>query len=148
VTQMDVRASADPRPKPAPDDVSRFFWEAAANHRLVLQRCRSCGKLQYPPEVCCVHCQGQEFDLAETGGRGVIYSYAVVERPLHAGFVEALPYIVVFVELDDQPELRILTNLVDVFPGAAVSCGMPVEVVFEDRGGVKLPQFRLSGTTA
>ncbi len=145
---MEVRAFSDPRPLPAADDVSRFFWESAAEHRLVLQRCRSCGKLQYPPEVCCVHCQAEEFDLAETSGRGVIYSYAVVERPLHAGFVNALPYIVVFVELNDQPGLRILTNLVDVPPGAALSCGMPVEVVFEDRGAVTLPQFRLSGMTA
>ncbi len=148
MTQIQARVSADRRPLPAPDDVSRFFWEAAADHRLVLQRCRSCGKLQFPPEVCCVHCQAEEFDPDETSGRGVIYSYAVVERPLHAGFVDALPYVVVFVELDDQPGLRILTNLVDVPPGTALSCGMPVEVVFEDRGAVTLPQFRLCGKIA
>ena len=146
MTQDELRASSDPRPVPAPDDVSGFFWEAAADHRLVLQRCRSCGKLQYPPEVCCVHCQTEEFELAETSGRGVIYSYAVVDRPLHAGFVGCVPYVVVFVELDDQPGLRILTNLVDVPPGTALSCGTPVEVVFENRGAVTLPQFRLSGT--
>jgi uncharacterized OB-fold protein len=141
---MDVRVHADPRPTPAPDDVSRFYWEAAADHRLVLQRCRACHKMQYPPEICCVHCQAEEFDAAETTGRGVIYSYSVVDRPLHAGFVDALPYVVVLVELADQPGLRILTNLVDVPEGTSLSCGMPVEVVFEDRSGVTLPQFRLS----
>ena len=146
MTQTETRVSTDRRPLPAPDDVSRFFWEAAASHRLVMQHCRSCGKFQYPPEVCCIHCQAESFDLAETSGRGVIYSYAVVDRPLHAGFVDSLPYIVVFVELDDQPGLRIVTNLVDVPAGTALSCGMPVEVVFEDRGTVTLPQFRLSGT--
>lgn len=148
LTQMEVRASADPRPMPSPDDVSRFYWDAAAENRLVLQRCRSCTKLQYPPEVCCVHCQAEDFELAETTGRGVIYSYAVVDRPLHAGFVDRLPYVVVFVELDDQPGLRILTNLVDVPPGRRLSCGMPVEVVFENRGTVTLPQFRLAGEAA
>ena len=65
MTQMGVRAQADPRPVPAPDDVSGFFWEAAAEQRLVLQRCRSCHKLQYPPEICCVHCQAEEFDHVE-----------------------------------------------------------------------------------
>jgi len=100
---MDVRVHADPRPVPAPDDVSRFYWEAAANHRLVLQRCRECHKMQYPPEICCVHCQGEEFEHTETTGRGVIYSYSVVNRPLHAGFVDALPYVVALIELDDQP---------------------------------------------
>ncbi len=136
----------DSRPVPAPDDVSGFFWEAAAEHRLVLQRCRSCRKLQYPPEICCVHCQSDEFDLAELTGTGVLYSYAVVERALHAGFVDKLPYVVAFVELDEQPGLRILTNLVDVPPGTELSCGMPVEVTFEERGVVTLPQFRLAGS--
>ncbi len=144
MTQTQVRDSVDRRPLPAPDELTRFYWAAAAEHRLVLQRCRSCSKLQYPPEICCVHCQAEEFEAAEVSGRGVIYSYSIVDRPLHAGFVDALPYVVVIVELADQPGLRILTNLVDVPEGTSLSCGMPVEVVFEDRGGVTLPQFRLS----
>lgn len=145
---MEGKVFADPRPLPAPDDVSRFFWEAAADHRLVLQRCRSCTKLQYPPEVCCVHCQAEQFELVETTGRGVIYSYAAVGRPLHAGFVDAVPYVVVLVELDDQPGLRMLTNLVDVPAGIQLSCRMRVEVAFEDRGDTTLPQFRLSETAS
>jgi uncharacterized OB-fold protein len=144
VAQTYVQTSIDRRPLPAPDDATRFYWEAAAEYRLVLQRCRSCAKLQYPPEICCVHCQAEDFEPFEVSGRGVIYSYSVVDRPLHTGFVDALPYVVVLVELADQPGLRILTNLVDVPEGASLSCGMPVEVVFEDRCGVVLPQFRLS----
>ena len=148
MTRMDVQVRADPRPVPAPDDVSRFYWEAAVDHRLVLQRCRACRNMQYPPEICCVHCQGEEFEAAETTGRGAIYSYSVVDRPLHAGFVDALPYVVALVELDDQPGLRILTNIVGVPAGTRLSCGLPVEVTFEDRGSVTLPQFRLLGTAS
>jgi uncharacterized OB-fold protein len=144
VTQMQAQASVDQRPVPAPEDVTRFYWDAAAEHRFVLQRCRSCAKFQYPPEICCVHCQAEEFEPIEVSGRGVIYSYSVVDRPLHAGFVDALPYVVVLVELADQPGLRILTNLAHVPEGTSLSCGMPVEVVFEDRGGFVLPQFQLS----
>lgn len=143
---MDVPAQADLRPVPAPDEVSRFYWEAAADRRLVLQRCKACHTMQYPPEICCVHCQAQEFEAAQTSGRGVIYSYSVVDRPLHAGFVDALPYVVALVELDDQPGLRILTNLVDVPAGVPLSCGLAVEVTFEQRGPATLPQFRLAGT--
>jgi uncharacterized OB-fold protein len=142
-----MRVSGDARPVPAPDDVSRFYWEAAAEHRLVLQRCRTCRKMQYPPEICCVHCQAEEFDTAETTGRGVLYSYSVVDRPLHAGFIDALPYVVALVELDDQPGLRILTNLVDVPAQTQLRCGLPVEVTFEERGSVTLPQFRLLEAT-
>lgn len=143
MTQMGMRAQADPRPVPASDDVTRFYWEAAADHRLVLQRCQACRKLQYPPEICCVHCQAEQFETVQTTGRGVIYSYCTVDRPLHAGFLDVLPYVVVLVELDDQPGLRILTNLVDVPAGIPLSCGLPVEVTFEERGSVTLPQFRL-----
>lgn len=135
----------DSRPVPAPDDVSGFYWAAAAQHRLVLQRCRSCQQLQYPPEICCLHCQFDDLELAEASGHGVLYSYAVVERALHAGFLDALPYVVALVELDDQPGLRILTNLVGVPPGTELRCGMPVQVSFEERGAVTLPQFQLIG---
>lgn len=148
MTQLEVGLSADRRPLPGPDDVTRFYWDAAAAHRLVLQRCRSCTKLQYPPEVCCVHCQGDEFEVSEISGRGVIYSYAEVSRALHAGFLEAVPYVVVIVELDVQPGLRILSNLVDVPAGTSLTCGMPVEVVFEDRGAITLPQFRLASAVS
>jgi uncharacterized OB-fold protein len=144
VTQTEVLPSTDRRPLPQPDDATRFHWDAAAGHRLVLQRCRSCGKLQYPPEVCCIYCQTTDFEHVEVTGRGMIYSYSVVNRALHAGFIDTLPYVVVLVELDDQPGLRMLTNLVDIPAGTTLECGMPVEVVFEDRGAVTLPQFRLS----
>ncbi|VEG43611.1 putative nucleic-acid-binding protein containing a Zn-ribbon [Mycolicibacterium flavescens] len=140
--------AADARPVPAPDDVTRFYWDAAAGGRMKLQRCRACSKMQYPPEICCVHCQAEELEIAEVTGRGAIYSYSVVDRPLHAGFVDALPYVVVLVELEDQPGLRILANLVDVPAGAALSCGLPVEVVFERRGALTLPQFRLAGAAS
>lgn len=89
-----------------------------------------------------MHCQAEEFELADLSGRGVIYSYAVIDRALHAGFVDALPYTVVFVELDDQPGLRMIANLVDTPPGTELRCGMPVEVVFEERGSITMPQFR------
>lgn len=147
MTQVDVQVQAGARPVPAPDDVSRFYWEAAARHRLVLQRCRTCRKMQYPPEICCVYCQSEELDTAETTGRGVLYSYSVVDRPLHAGFVKTLPYVVALVELDDQPGLRVLSNLVDVPAQTQLRCGLPVEVTFEQRGSVTLPQFRLLEAT-
>ncbi|MBY8856790.1 OB-fold domain-containing protein [Nocardia sp. CA2R105] len=148
MTRTHIRVAADPRPVPEPDDVTRFYWDAAAAGRLVLQRCCSCRRMQYPPEICCVHCQGEHFDLTEIAGCGVIYSYCVMDRPLHAGFVDALPYVVVLVELEDQPGLRILADLVAVPEGTPLSCGLPVEVVFEQRGAVTLPQFRLIGGVA
>jgi uncharacterized OB-fold protein len=143
---MDTTASADPRPVPAPDDVTRFHWEATRARRLVMQHCPSCERLQYPPEVCCVRCRTRELDRVEVSGRGTIFSFAVVDRPFHVGFVDSVPYVVVIVELDEQAGLLTVANLVGAAPETSIECGMRVAVVFEERAGFMLPQFELLDT--
>jgi uncharacterized OB-fold protein len=128
-------------PWPEPDEDTSFFWDAARQQQLVLHRCTACGQLQYPPDVVCVYCQSQDLEPEQLSGRGALYSFAVVRRAFHGGFLNALPYVVALVELQEQPGLRMLTNLVDVDPGQ-LRVGMPVEVTFEERGAVTLPQFR------
>jgi uncharacterized OB-fold protein len=72
-------------------------------------------------------------------GRGTVFSYCVMHMPLVAGF--APPYVVAEVELEEQPGLRVTTNILHC-PIDAVRIGMAVVVTFEDReGGVSLPQF-------
>ena len=44
-------------------------------------------------------------------------------------------------ELEEDPDVRILTNIVGAAP-SAITVGMPVEVTFEDRDGAALPVFR------
>jgi uncharacterized protein len=134
-------APLDARPRPVPNASNKFFWDAARSHRLVLQRCDRCEKVQYPPDVVCVHCQSRQLTPTEMSGRGTLYSFAIVDRVFHIGFADAVPYVIGLIELDDQPALRMLTNIVDVDAGD-VHVGMPVEVAFEDRGDVTLPQFR------
>jgi uncharacterized OB-fold protein len=133
--------AADPRPVPEPDEVTAFFWEAAAGGRLMVQRCRACNTFQYPPEVVCTKCQSEDLVPTEVSGRGSLYSFATVDRPFHPGFIDRLPYVVALVELEEQAGLRLITNLVDTDP-ATVKIGMPVEVTYERRTDVTLPQFR------
>lgn len=52
----------------------------------------------------------------------------------------AEPYVVAIVELDEQPGLRLMTNLIGVAVDD-IRIGMPVQVVFESHGGVHLPLF-------
>ena len=138
---------ADLRPRPLPNEANAFYWDAAREHRLVLQRCDSCHLFQYPPDVVCVHCQSLAMTPTEVSGGGVLYSFATVGRAFHPGFVDQLPYVVGLVELDEQPGLRMLTNIVDA-SSSELSVGMAVEVTFEDRETVTLPQFRPSGRTS
>jgi uncharacterized OB-fold protein len=51
-----------------------------------------------------------------------------------------VPYVVAIVELDDQPGLRLTTNLVNVAP-QDVRIGSRVKVVFEPHEDVWLPLF-------
>jgi uncharacterized OB-fold protein len=51
------------------------------------------------------------------------------------------PYVVALVDLDDHPEVRMLTNILDADPGD-LEVGAALEVVFEPRGEWSVPQFR------
>ena len=51
-----------------------------------------------------------------------------------------VPYVIAIVELDEQPGLRLLTNIVDC-PVDDVEIGMPVEVAFVERGAAFIPVF-------
>jgi uncharacterized OB-fold protein len=75
----------------------------------------------------------------EVSGRGIIHSFTVTHQPI-AGFEP--PFAVVLVELEEQPGLRMVSNLVEVAPDD-VRIGMPVEVTFQPVAeDVWLPLFR------
>jgi uncharacterized OB-fold protein len=74
-------------------------------------------------------------------GRATVFSYTVARQPFDAGFVDDIPYVVALVALDDDPTVKLLTNIVDVAP-EDVSVGLAVEVTFEPAGDQALPVFR------
>ncbi|HEY4888315.1 MAG TPA: OB-fold domain-containing protein [Candidatus Dormibacteraeota bacterium] len=133
-----VDAVGSQKPVPVPDAASAPFWEAARQHRLVVQRCEACGRDQYPPDLICRRCQSNRLSFVDAVGGGVIYSFAVYVRSFMSGF-EA-PYVLALVDLESH-SVRMLANIVDT-PIPSISVGMPVEVTFEDRGEWVVPQFR------
>jgi len=137
---------ADPtaRPLPLPDEVSRPFWEACARRELRMQRCRDCGRLRYTPRVLCPSCRSACCEWVPVSGRGVIYSRVVCHPPVLPAFQERVPYAVVLVELDEDPSLRLVGNLLDC-PPDRIRIGSPVRVDLEEVGeGILLPQWRLA----
>jgi len=128
-----------PQPKPSPE--SALFWEGAKAHKLLLPRCNACGKFWFPPSRRCVHCLSSDFAWTESEGQGRIYSFVVFHRVYHPAFESDVPYTVAIVELDEGP--RLLANIVGTSPDD-VRCDMRVRVVFEDRGDVTIPQFRIT----
>ena len=132
-----------PRPPlPAPDDATAPYWEAARAGRLELPRCTACERLHFPPQVLCPHCPGDALAWTEVSGRGVVYSWVVVHPPVLPAFRDRTPFAVVLVELEDDPEIRIVGNLLGVDPGE-LEHGLPVTVEFERIDDeVTLPQWR------
>jgi len=81
-------------------------------------------------------------EWARVSGKGKVYSWFVVHHATHPDFVDEVPYAVVLVELDEQADLRIPSNVVDCRI-EDIQAGMPVEVVFEDvTADISLPKFR------
>ncbi len=128
------------RPLPRIDEESKGFWEACRRHELYVQQCRSCGKLRYYPRAVCPACLSDDTAWVLSSGLGTVYTYTVTYQNQAAGFRDALPYVLAYVELEEG--VRLLTNIVDCAPDT-VRIGMPVEVVYEDvNGELALPKFK------
>ena len=133
------------RPLPQPDDATRPYWEAARRRELVVQRCGSCETLRFPPQPMCDACRSMTVEWVRMSGRGTVFSFVVAHPPVLPAFQERAPFAIVLVELEDDPRLRIIGNLLDA-PAEAACIGLPVEVVFEDvTETVTLPQWRPRG---
>ena len=100
------------RPAPILTDDNAAFWDAARDHRLVAQRCASCGRLRHPPRPMCPHCRSLDVEVVELGGRGTVYSFSIIHYPPTPFF--DYPVLAVLVDLDEG--IRLVSNLVDVDP--------------------------------
>jgi uncharacterized OB-fold protein len=118
------------------------FWEAARRKELALQRCTTCERMHHPPVQLCPDCRGTTFDWRVVTGTGTVYEYSVLRAPQVGGFEAMVPYACIAVEIDEQPGLIVMGNLLDVPPEAA-RVGMRVGVRFEPYGAddLLLPQF-------
>jgi uncharacterized OB-fold protein len=135
-------AMIEGRPLPEPDEWSRGFWESCRGGRLSMQRCLQCLRFRFTPRPMCPRCGSLDWDYAPVSGRGTIYSWVVAHPPVLPAFRAAVPMAIVLVELEEDPGLRMIGNLMDC-PNERIEIGMPVEVVFQDLGDdVTLPQWR------
>lgn len=118
-----------PGPIPVPDIDSQFFWKGLREHKLLILRCGDCGYWIYSPLASCPQCLSFNVAPEPVSGRGTIYSFTVVHREFAQGIKP--PYVAAFVDLDEQPALRLLSNIVNCRV-SDVEIGMPVRVVFHD----------------
>jgi uncharacterized protein len=126
------------RPRPALTQDNAFWFEGAREHRLLIQRCASCGKLRHPPGPMCPQCRSYEWDTIEASGRGTIYSYVVNHHPQVPPF--GYPLAIGLIELEEGT--RLVANVIGIDPDD-IRIGMPVEVEWVDHDpDLSLPAFR------
>ena len=75
-------------------------------------------------------------------GRATLYTWTVAEKVFHPWFADKIPYAYATVDLEEQPGLRLITNIVDTDP-YALEAGMALEVAFREMSPeVTVPVFR------
>ena len=119
------------RPAPAPDRDGQPWWDALARHELLVQRCRSCGRLRWPSRAICGECGALDWEWQAASGRATVVSWVVNHHPFGDAF--PVPYVVVAGRLDDQDDIVIPAS----FSGDrdALSVGAPLVATFEDAEG-------------
>ena len=139
---MSGRWFPDDMPTPAVSRETLPWWQAAAEHRLLVQACAACGRRQLPPGPLCRRCRTFELGWHEVPGTGSVYTYTIVHRAMLPSLASRVPYVVVVVELDEGGGARLASNLVETVP-EAVHVGLRVEVAWDDVGpALALPRFR------
>ena len=138
-----AEASAPRKSLPKINPVDAPYWRAAATNRLVLQKCRDCGKLQFFPRVACVDCFSGALEWIESKGTGEIHSFTLVRVPRNPAFKDELPIYYVNAVLDEGVimESRLVGESKD-----KVTMGARVRVAFQEThdAAIKLPVFELA----
>lgn len=132
------------RPRPSITRDNAFWFEAAKQQKLLIQKCASCGLLRHPPGPMCPACHALEWTTVEASGRGTIYSFVINHYPKVPAF--DYPLVVAVIELEEGT--RFVSNVIgidanDVVIGMAVIAEF---VAFDD--DLTLPQFRPVGPGA
>jgi hypothetical protein len=119
-------------------EFARPFWEATAEHRLVLPRCSDCRRWLWYPDPVGPDCPGAHLEWEQVAGTGTVFTHTVVRRAFLPDQRERVPYTIVFVELDGVDGVRFVANLAE---GVEPHIGMRVRVTFEPVGDHVQPVF-------
>lgn len=118
---------------------NEHYWKGGASGELRFLRCTECRTWIHPPQPLCPNCLSRQLAPAAVSGRARLLTWTVNHHPWIPGFEP--PYVIAIVEIEEQPGVRITTNLVNCTPDE-LRMDLPVRVLFEEReDGVFLPLF-------
>lgn len=123
---------------PICDEDALPFYDFTRNGELRIQRCVDTRRWIFPPRPMSPFGGHRAPEWVAVSGRGSIWSYVIPHSPLLPSFEELAPYNVIVVELDEDPAIRLVGNLlareggkIDEINPAALEIGAAVRVVFD-----------------
>jgi hypothetical protein len=124
--------------------MSKPFWDACNEGRLVMQTCTACNLIHYPPKAVCDKCgSGNNMEWRQVSGRGKIHGYGVMHDCRVRSLQADQPFNIALIELEEDPLVTIYSHL----PGTPVDdvpVGASVQVEFEEtETGQKVPEWRV-----
>ena len=117
---------------PVVTDWNRFFWTSGADGRLRFQRCADCGTLRHPSGPSAAPAGPTRPRWPRSSGRGVVQSCTTNYQQWSPDY--PVPYSVAVVAIEEDPRIRLTTNIVGCAPDEVV-IGMRVRVRFEQEEG-------------
>ena len=109
------------------------YFAAAGEGKLMLKKCKDCGKVHHYPRAICPFCFSQNLEWQQAKGTGEIYTFSVTRRGTPT------PYAIGYVTLDEGPKL--MTNFVNCDLDT-LKCGTKVKVCFvKSENGTAVPMF-------
>lgn len=123
---------------PLLSDENRFYWTSGSEGVLRMLRCQACSTWIHPPRPICSTCLSKDLAPEALSGKGRVFSYTLNCKSWGAGL--DVPYVIGVVELNEQPGLRLTSNVRGIAP-EDVCIGTRVQVTFEQDEDVWLPMF-------
>jgi uncharacterized OB-fold protein len=117
------------KPVPVKTPTSAPFWDALAEHRILIQYSPSSNEYVFYPRILAPRTLADDLEWREISGMGTLYTYTIAERPVAPQFAADVPQLLAIVQWDEGP--KVSTEMVNVDP-ADLRLGMRVKPVFVD----------------
>jgi len=132
-------SAAPGRPLPLITQDNEFFWTSGADGKLRFQECKACTALIHPRAPVCRYCRSRDIGVRAVSGKATLAGFTLNQRFSLPGM--PAPYVVAQVAIEEDPRVRLTTNIVESDPDD-LELGQQVEVVFEHVEDVWFPLFR------
>lgn len=126
-------------PLPTITPLNQPYWDATAKGEVRLQHCNKCGaNFRYVRDIC-GNCWSEDLGHVVIKGEGTVIAVTVAHIAPYESVEQRVPYALALVELPEGATM--MTNIVECDP-ESVYVGQKVELLFEPRGDLQIPQFR------